>query len=155
MGAGAISGDHAVLITRTTDQLPTDVRQLAEQRLVGAARRMHPGQLAKEAVRVLNDLHPDGPARLERAEQEAKARRELSIAPDRAGRGFHLAGRLDVEGAAADQVRVHHRVEVRQEVHVVHVTVRVVVHPAGGDRLAVRVVVEVVRLDAALRMAPR
>jgi hypothetical protein len=100
LGTGVISRDHAGVITGATEQLPAQVRGEAEQRLVGAATRMDPTQLAKEAVRVLTDLHPDGPARLEHAEQAATATRELSVVPDRARRGFVFAGRLDVEGAA-------------------------------------------------------
>ncbi len=96
---GAISSDHATVITKATDQLPDRQRAEGDARLVEAAGRMDPGELAKEAVRVLTRLHPDGDARLERAERLAKARREFSLVPTREG-GVALVGALDAEGAA-------------------------------------------------------
>ena len=45
---------------------------------------------------------------------------------------------LNVEAARLDQVTVHHRVEVRVVGDVIDVTIKVVVHPAGLERLKVQ-----------------
>src|SRR5207249_4782765 len=54
--------------------------------------------------------------------------------------------RRDVERAVLDEPRVHDRVEERVVDDVVDVTVGVVVDPARGDRLQMRVVRAIVRL---------
>jgi hypothetical protein len=46
---------------------------------------------------------------------------------------------LEVEHAGADQILIHHRVEVAVIDDVVDVAVDVVVHPACGDRQKMRV----------------
>jgi hypothetical protein len=98
MSRGEITSGHARVITTLTDQLPPMVRAKGEARLVEAAKVMDPVALGKEAKRVLNDVHPDGPRLLQEQEMGAKRRREFAMVP--ADRGYVLAGRLDVEGAA-------------------------------------------------------
>jgi hypothetical protein len=99
MSEGAITAGHAQVITGTTDQLPPLIRARGEARLVEAAKGMDPVELRKEAKRVLNDLHPDGPELLGQQEVKARGRREFTLSPNATG-GYNVHGYLDVEGAA-------------------------------------------------------
>jgi hypothetical protein len=99
MTDGVISADHATVITRATAELPPQVRAAGEAALVEAAAGMDPGELAREAVRVLTRLHPDGSDRLIRQERQARERRELTLV-DAADGTLAIIGTLDREGAA-------------------------------------------------------
>jgi hypothetical protein len=98
MSTGEISAQHAAVITHTTGQLPPHIRHQGEARLVEAAKTMDPGELRKEGVRVVNDLHPQGPELLQEREERNRRRREFALVPH--GEGYAVTGWLDVETAA-------------------------------------------------------
>jgi hypothetical protein len=99
MAGGLISSDHAVVVTKATDQLPADLRPVGESALLASAPGMDPGELAREAERMLTRLHPDGAGRLRRQERAARDRRELTMFASGDGM-VAIVGALDLEGAA-------------------------------------------------------
>jgi uncharacterized protein DUF222/HNH endonuclease len=103
LAAGELSGQHLLVIRQTVHQLPPDTavedRESVESLLVSNAADLDPTQLVKVAQRIRAYLDPDGTLLDER---QAKARRELSFAPDLDGTVV-VRGRLDAEGAATVQ----------------------------------------------------
>jgi hypothetical protein len=98
---GDIHSDHARLIQRTLQALPSDVpaqdRVEAEAFLAHHARELDPTQLRVLAARVRAYLDQDGTLREER---DAVQQRELYFGRDRHGRTT-FKGRLDCEAGAA------------------------------------------------------
>ena len=91
---GALSGEHAHVITRTLEAFPPDLSTeqfaLAEHTLVELARHARPAEVAKAGERYLAHLHPDGA--LASDEQHDRVR-ELLLQPRPDG-SYDLKGRL-------------------------------------------------------------
>jgi len=91
---GALSGEHAHVITRTLEAFPPDLSTgqfaLAEHTLVELARHARPAEVAKAGERYLAYLHPDGT--LASDEQHDRVR-ELLLQPRPDG-SYDLKGRL-------------------------------------------------------------
>jgi hypothetical protein len=95
---GALSLDHARVISRAVEKLPTgldsEVRADVETQLAKHAHELDPAQLTVAARRIHTVLDPDGSL-----DEDRPARRELTFVRDVGGCDL-LRGRLDVEGAA-------------------------------------------------------
>jgi hypothetical protein len=88
IGEGAISAEHASVITRCITALPDPIRDehgdAAEKTLTDHARTMDPAQLANLARRLVAVLDPDG---VEPAEREKQRRRDFTVRPNTDGTG--------------------------------------------------------------------
>jgi hypothetical protein len=98
IATGALSLDHARVISKAVEKLPTgldsDVRADVETQLTKHAKALDPAQLSTVARRIHTVLDPDGILDADRP-----ARRELAFVRDVGGCDL-LRGRLDTEGAA-------------------------------------------------------
>ncbi len=102
--AGRITGGQAAAITRVVSELPAGVRAQAERTLLEHAETYDPVVLGRLGRRIAAHVDPDGgdadeAAALERSEERAARRVELTWSPDGDG-GSWLRGRLDAEGTA-------------------------------------------------------
>jgi len=97
---GAVSAEQVSEIVSALDALPpgidAETRARGEAFLVGQARSHGPHQLTRMGKHLLHTLDPDGPHRLELAENAQREHRGLAITRRRAG-GFRLRGDLDDE----------------------------------------------------------
>lgn len=95
---GAISLEHARVISRTMERLPTGldpgIRAEAESQLARHARSLDPARLTVAARRIHTILDPDG-----RLDADRFNRRELAFVRDAGGCDI-VRGRLDTESAA-------------------------------------------------------
>jgi len=107
LAAGVVNEEQAVVIARVMSGLgdvPVELRDKAQQRLVECAAQFEPQSLAKLGSRVLEHVAPQlSQERLakELATQEKRAARErtFSLSPDGAGK-VRLTGWLETEAAA-------------------------------------------------------
>lgn len=105
---GQISVDHAAVIVRSVEALPSDIgseaRAAAEGFLLEQARRLDPADVARLGSRVRHVIDPDGAdralgRRLDRTERDAGRSTVFNVYPEDGG-GCRLSGRLDAEGAS-------------------------------------------------------
>src|SRR5215207_258256 len=102
---GQVTGAQAAMIARAIGDLPAGpVRAEAERTLLEHAAIYDPVVLGRLARRIAAHVDPDADdaadaEALERAEERAARRVELSLSPDGEG-GSRLRGRLDSEGTA-------------------------------------------------------
>jgi hypothetical protein len=98
--AGAISGEHATVISRAIDKIPDSLAAqfapIVEHALVQQARHVHPGQVAKAAEILLARIDPDG---IEPRDEERRRRREFGIRMYGDGTGSPY-GRLTAQACA-------------------------------------------------------
>jgi hypothetical protein len=107
LAAGAVNEEHATVIARvisTLDDVPPEVRDKAQQRLVEFAGQFEPLSLAKLGSRVLELVAPQvGEQRLAKdlqaQEKRAEHDRTLSLTPDGLGK-VRLTGWLEIDAAA-------------------------------------------------------
>lgn len=105
---GRISVDHAAVIVRSVEALPSDIaaeaRAAAEGFLLEQARQLDPSDVSRLGSRVREVIGPDGADRalgrqLDRAERNAARTTVLNVHPADGG-GCRLSGRLDAAGTA-------------------------------------------------------
>ena len=124
MRAGTSAGRCVARSTHTCTKRPVAAAASpprAEQRDLVGDRRVRPRRATRRPASIVS-------GKRQRADGSGRTSRRPADAGPVA----------DVEAARADQVLVHHGVEVGVVRDVVHVAVRVVVHPARGDREEVR-----------------
>lgn len=101
---GALSLDHARVISRAVEKLPSGLdfqtRSEVETQLATHAHALDPTSLTVAARRIHTNLDPDGTL-----DEDLPARRELSFVRDVGGCDL-LRGRLDAEGAAVVRTAV-------------------------------------------------
>ena len=99
--AGRITGGQAAAITRVVAELPVLAQAEAERTLLEHAATFDPVVLGRLGRRIAAHVDPDADdaSALERAEERAARRVELTWSPDGDG-GSWLRGRLDAEGTA-------------------------------------------------------
>lgn len=103
LAAGSLSPDHAAVITRTLDDLPSTVddptRDAAERELIEHAGSRDPRQLATLARHLAYCLDPDGEQALAREERRMADTHHLSLTHRPSG-WWDLEARLDPETGA-------------------------------------------------------
>jgi hypothetical protein len=101
LGQGDLGAEQAAIVVKTMARIPTDipleVREQAEQTLVGHARTMDPLHLGKVAEKLISTLDPDG----DFEPKDPANRAELSLGGRDARTGLTpIRGRLDDQAVA-------------------------------------------------------